>query len=454
MKTEKMIRHIPATGKSPAGQAYPWLVAAALWFVGIAAIGTLMRLSLAAGYALPLPFMHLLHAHSHVAFFGWMGSALTGMYYVFLPTLTGRQFTRPSHITVHFWLLQVCTAGAFFAFLAQGYGAVAIVFCTLHLFLWYYFALRLRAQFRAQKMYATPALALMRLSVVFLVLSSLGTWALPFVMAGGGNGLLKQLSIDFFVHTFADGWLLPGALALALAAGGVTTLHNGAARRQLRLNLLLYIPAVLLSSLRSGAENFPDWLRWTVLGSGVVLGLLHLHLFRLFRKEFRRPLLRLLGLFLLARGMMEFLPVLPGGPGLAVSRPLLIAYLHSKLLGVAGIGVVAAMERLFPARRPVAVSIVPLFAHGAVCMVVSLLLTGTPVLAAWIGWSSEAAVTIARFGQYGALAASLLLLVTGTLLLADRLQKGTVRNSLSAPDEAECYAAGQIRNGYPGHLHD
>lgn len=395
-----------------------WLVAGAVWFVAIALIGTAMRAVFALGVQLPLPFQHVLHAHSHLAFFGWMGSVLTGVYYAILPRLAGVAPVRHRGTLVHFWLLQLCSVGACIAFLAQGYKAVSIAFSTFHLFLWYYFAWRLRAQFRSPRVATSPVLLLMNVSVGMLVVSSLGTWSLPYVVLNAhGTEFLKQMSVDFFVHTFADGWLLLGVFALVLlSAGTVLPAHR---MRQFRLNVALSIPAIVLSSVRSVAPEFPLPVQVLILGAGVLLGLLHLHALWLCREAWKHAPYRLFAAFLVVKAIMEIVPVVPGGMELLANRFLLIAYLHTKLLGIASTGVVLALHRLFPAPQQRSYALPLLFGYGSAAMVCCLLLTGAPALAQWIGVEHDVAVLV-PIGHSGALIASLVLLGAGVALCVSR----------------------------------
>lgn len=391
-----------------------------MWFVIVAAMGTIMRGVLAVGFALPLPFQHVLHAHSHLAFFGWMGSILTGAYYALLPTLTGIPPARRLGTWLHFWLLQVCSVGVLVAFLAQGYKVASIVFSTFHLLLWYYFAWRLRPYFRAERVATSPVLLLMKLSVGMLVLSSLGTWTLPYVVVNAHNtAFLKQLSVDFFVHTFADGWLLSGMLALVLLSVRAELPHN--CLWQFRLNLALSIPAILLSSVRSVAPEFPVPAHAFFLVAGAVLGVLHLHLLWLFRKSFQQLAFRLFAVFLLLKAAMEIVPALPEGAELIANRALLIAYLHTKLLGIASMGVVVVLFVLFPTPRERTYAFPLLFGYSSAFMVLCLALTGMPALAQWVGIQRDMAAVV-HIGQYGALAASLFLLTLGLLLFLYRIR--------------------------------
>ena len=406
---------IPGEG-TVAATALPWVKAAAVWFVVTAVLGTIMRMGFAAGVTIPVPFDHILHAHSHIALFGWMGSALTGLIYAVLPLMSGREFEKPARITLHYRLLQFATLGTLPAFLWQGYAGASIAFCTFHLLLWYYFAFVVRRQFPQEARAVSPALRLLRIAVISLVLSSLGTWALPFAMTQPGAAHLQPVFINFFVHTFADGWLIPAVLALVLAAAGIIRIHDRTTMRHLRVNLMLYLPAVVFSSFRSTPHIFPDWFQAVATGAGFALGILHLHFLWIFRAQFFRPTLYAVTAFLVLKACMEFASAFPLVEGAANARPLVIAYLHIKMLGITTIGILAALHRLCAPQYKHFVY--TMFIGGIGAMVLSLLVLCLPVLPQAHMLPGTTIEFLLLIGQYGALAASLVLLTAGALLLA------------------------------------
>lgn len=413
---------------------YIWIRAAAGWFAVAALLGTILRASLATGIELPLPFLHILHAHSHIALFGWLSTALIGLLYGILPQLSGQPAGNIRHQQWHYHITQIATAGALIAFLWQGYGTFSIVFSTVHLFLWYYFALAIRRHLTAA-IVGTPALYLIRLSIAGLLVSSLGTWSLPFTitLSSADATLYKNLSVDFFLHTFADGWLIPATFGVLVAARKLQ-LPDERALRQLRINLWLYLPADILSSLRPTANQVADWLPAPAIAGGAVLGILYLHLLWLFRKELKRPYLWIPALFLFIKAYMEMVPLILTGPELWSARPALIAYLHITMLGVATLSMLAVPGIVSDTQR----SIYALFVVGIAALIASLLLLSLPIIPALYDLVPEAiADWLPTAAQYGALAASIVLLIAGLLLagslFAQRKQHSFVPLSSGRP---------------------
>ena len=307
-----------------------WFFASALWLAAISLLGIAMRMSFIGQPVINLPYQNLLHAHSHIAFFGWMGSRLMGLFYYFLKS--DREHIFKKHETITFWLLQIFTLGAFIAFLAQGYALFSIIFSTLHVFLWYYFAWKIWPRFKNHT--NNISFLFLKTALIFLLLSSLGTWALPPVMIKMPDSFLKRAAIDFFVHTFSDGWLITASLGVLLAVSGVikTSLPNG--KKFLKMNFALMIPAVLLSSLRSVLPDLPEALQITAISAGVLLGILHLHTIWLFKNELHRTIFKVVFGFLFLKALMEISGALPGGAALMQNRFVIIAYLHIKLIGI------------------------------------------------------------------------------------------------------------------------
>ena len=191
----------------------PWLLAGLFWFILIVVLGILMRLSLAFDAPLPGAFEWVRHAHSHTAFWGWAGSAFTGI------MLSGLSSGRHSDVRFErrlFLATQCCTAGALFSFISSGYSAVSIVFSALHVGLWFVLAIHVRRR-GFSDMLASATRQLMLLALVCLLVAALPTFFLPVSVATGmGGPLLKKMAIEFFRHNYSEGWLRLIAFALLL----------------------------------------------------------------------------------------------------------------------------------------------------------------------------------------------------------------------------------------------
>ncbi|ELR72006.1 hypothetical protein C900_02001 [Fulvivirga imtechensis AK7] len=147
-------------------------------------------------------FRYFLHTHSHLAFLGWVFNALfAAMIFAYLPH-------KAKNYRLLFWLLQLAVLGMMFTFPWQGYAAASIAFSTAHIFLSYWFAGKFLFDTKSKKLSSSPlSLMFMRWALFFMVLSSIGPFALGAIMAKGLAGTdLYQLAIYFYLHFQYDGW--------------------------------------------------------------------------------------------------------------------------------------------------------------------------------------------------------------------------------------------------------
>jgi hypothetical protein len=182
----------PAFARRAFGVALAFLVV-------VAGLGTLLRWQTpwqGAGFH----YGFFLHAHSHVAFLGWVFNAFFALAWVhFIPT---------EHHRGYAWLFAVwqgSVLGMLVAFPVQGYGAVSIAFSALHMagscvFVWRLWRSNL----------AVPiARGTLRVALVFLVVSGLGPLSLgPLAAAGLRDTPAYALSVYFYLHAQYNGWFL------------------------------------------------------------------------------------------------------------------------------------------------------------------------------------------------------------------------------------------------------
>jgi hypothetical protein len=154
-------------------------------------------------------YTNLRHAHSHLAFLGWIYAAFFLAFVHF--------FLRPESFAAHFrelfWLTQVSVAGMLVSFLVQGYGPFSIGFLTVHTllayrFIWKFWKLWQPDWQRASTWFSASAL-------LFFVLSTLGPFAIPPIqILGGGNPLWMKMAVHYYLHFQYNGWFIYGVMAL------------------------------------------------------------------------------------------------------------------------------------------------------------------------------------------------------------------------------------------------
>lgn len=221
-----------------------------LLLVGLA--GSLLRFKMVAS----LPWVnhkYLLHGHSHFAFSGWISLVLM---------VAIMQYIQQSGGTFSFglfkkilWVHLVCAYGMLLTFPLQGYAPLSICFSTGSIIVSYVFAAKTWRHCHAGLWGATASLAI-RAALIFLVLSSLGAFALAALMAAKAHSQPLYFSaLYFFLHFQYNGWFffgIAGLWASRLPEKGKGILYRG-----IKWMAFACFPAVILSGLWL---NVPGWM--------------------------------------------------------------------------------------------------------------------------------------------------------------------------------------------------
>lgn len=194
--------------KAPNFQLYQWIQVALLNFVIAAAMGLLLRASAIVEFPW-LNFRFMTHAHSHTAMMGWLYTVIFGLLLYFFLSEEERNRKRYKRL---FIVLQTAVVGMTASFPFQGYGAVSISFATLHLFSSYWFLMLI---WKNAKTASSQATVLLRTAIVFMMISTLGVYALgPVAVKIGRFTDAYHLCIQFFLHFQFQGWLLFAVAAI------------------------------------------------------------------------------------------------------------------------------------------------------------------------------------------------------------------------------------------------
>ncbi|GAA3601231.1 hypothetical protein Q4Q39_12655 [Flavivirga amylovorans] len=156
--------------------------------------------------SMSLNYRFLTHAHSHVAMLGWVYLMLfTGIVHYFVPE------KKPVYSRL-FWVTEFAVVGMMIGFPLQGYAAVSISFSTLHIFCSYYFVYLI---WKHQKTGSLVTRYLLKASLLFMLLSTVGIWCLgPAVSMLGQASAFYQIAIQFFLHFQFNGWFLIAVFAI------------------------------------------------------------------------------------------------------------------------------------------------------------------------------------------------------------------------------------------------
>ncbi|WP_125185424.1 hypothetical protein [Botryobacter ruber] len=313
------------------------------YFVLVAVLGLLLRWLLVAPVSW-LNYKNILHAHSHVALLGWLYCAFFAtLLYAYKPQ---SEQARKS-FRLQFWLTQVAVQGMLLSFPVQGYALFSITFSTLQILLTYWFAWRFWRHVKDDQLLWHRhyiSLRFVLLSLVFLVLSSFGPWALGPVMAtGGAGGELYYSAIYFYLHFQYNGWFTFAALGLLFwfLENRNITYNKSYASRVFWLLTLACVPAFALSVLWTKPAAAIYWTGGVaavlqIVALGYLLRLLWAVRLKLARQL--QPWVKFLSLLalvsLVVKLAMQLVSAFPYFADLAYRlRYFVIGYLHLSLIG-------------------------------------------------------------------------------------------------------------------------
>ncbi|WP_262247933.1 hypothetical protein [Parapedobacter soli] len=324
-----------------------WVVLALFNLLLVAALGLLMRLKV----LLPLPSINqkfLLHAHSHFAFSGWVSHAL-------MVLVVAMVFNRKQHDSLP-WKYQLTIIGNLLAsygmligFFLQGYGLYSIIASSAGVVISYIFAAMCWRDL--SKSNSSPlARRWLRAALVFLVLSSIGTFYLAHLMTSNNmDSRLQLAAVYFYLHFQYNGWFFFACMAL---------LYHWLHQKDIIINhsktiFWLFAITCLVNYLLSVLWwDMPIWLyiglvaaviaqsiAWGLWLRSCTANLLQLkHLLVAVAKWL------LLGVAIAAtiKFILQGLSVIPSLSQLSYSfRPIVIGYLHLVLLAVISLFVIA-----------------------------------------------------------------------------------------------------------------
>ncbi len=189
-----------------------WVLLALFNLLLVAALGLMMRLKV----LLPMPAVNqkfLLHAHSHFAFAGWVSHAL-------MVLVVAVVYNLPPHEKLP-WRYQLtilanllASYGMLISFFLQGYGLYSIMASTATVAVSYGFAVQCWRDM-ANKARGSTTFLWLRAALLFLVLSSVGTFYLAHLMASNNlDARLQLASVYFYLHFQYNGWFFFACMAL------------------------------------------------------------------------------------------------------------------------------------------------------------------------------------------------------------------------------------------------
>lgn len=308
-----------------------WLKIILFNFLLVAIAGLVMRYKIV--WSLPwIHQKHLLHAHSHFAFAGWVSLAL---YYVVVRRLYPEKAPRLMNaLLLMQWLASL---GMLFTFPLMGYAAPSIFFSSLTVFIGYAFAWYL---WKPLNILGEPGLWV-RIGLISNVLSSIGTFFLAWLMQQPGfSQQWYVFSVYFFLHFQYNGWFFFSIVGLYLETSRAVendVLVAAYWRKARLLMTIAVLPGLFLSALWM---NLDLWLRVIAAIAALIQVLALVWMIKAVQKaklEWGSTVRYIWSSSFLALSIKIILQLLSCLPGMSVFafgyRPLVVAYLHLVLLG-------------------------------------------------------------------------------------------------------------------------
>lgn len=383
----------------------------------LAAVGWILRYKI----ILPLPVVHqkhLLHAHSHFAFSGWVSQ---GLIVIILWIISRHSMTDVGRYRNFFRGSQLAAWGMLLTFPFFGYAWPSIAFSTTHILMSYLFSWKAWRDISQSDM-PVGVMPWLKAALVFNVLSSLGTFFLAWMMSTGNHDQDMYIgAVYFYLHFQYNGWFL-----FALMGGWVYFLSTQQDvfsvtrdRWFFRVFLCAAFPGLFLSML---------WMRlpayiYAIAVIAALLSLLSAVLYiRWLASEGRwrtpglQPAVRwlwgLASLALMLKLLMQALSAIPAVSPFAFGyRPIVVGYLHLVLLGFVSFGLLGGLIHagLLNLRRRVSKVGISLFISGVVLNELLLMVQGI----ASIRYESVSGVPTLLFLMAGWMCTGVALLLIG-----------------------------------------
>lgn len=322
---------------------------ALLYFLIAASLGLLLRFWHV--FDIDVNYKFIKHGHSHIALLGWVYVCLTTILYV----LFIKQDERiTSKYNWGFIATQITLVGMLITFPLQGYALLSIIFSTLFLFASYWFTWFFFKNVK-DEIKTSGSFPYIKASLYYLVLSSIGPWALGGIMATlGPTSVWYRLAIYYYLHFQYNGWMILaiiGIVIFSMERSGITL------SRKCTKNLFILVNlSVVLTTLLSALWTEPIGLIYglSFMGSLLQLGLFVFALVWLRNNkavlrgvfsEIQRSLFKLVLLLFGVKLVLQLLGSLPYFAQLSTNIiELTIAYLHWIFLGVISLSLFLALN--------------------------------------------------------------------------------------------------------------
>lgn len=285
-------------------------------------------------------FKYILHAHSHTALLGWIYIGIISLiYYIFISKVNTAKLYKKIFVFTN-----ICVLGMLFSFPFQGYAVFSIIFSTLFLFASYFFvwfALK-HVEPRFKKRFSWK---LVRSSLWYLAISSIGPWAIGGVMATlGPTSLWYKSSIYFYLHFQYNAWFIFALLGFLFYIFEQKNFIFDPRKLKL-IHTFLHL-GVILSLFLSVLWTKPPGIYYLLGGLGAVFQILSFWiLYSITKNHFQAIksevgnriffLIKMSGVLICIKLIMQLLSAVPYFAMISfVFKDFVIGYLHLVLLGI------------------------------------------------------------------------------------------------------------------------
>ncbi len=316
-----------------------WIRISLINLLIVALLGVIMRYKIL--YSLPfIQQKHVLHAHSHFAFAGWLSLILMALMVEAVGSQKNKNLFPKYNILLFSNLL--AAYGMLISFTIQGYGLFSISFSTLSIFIFYFFAVRLWNDINSIDVKQVNHLWF-KAALLFNIISSIGAFALAFFIS---NKTIHQnwylAAVYFFLHFQYNGWFLFACLGLLFHQLQKVNIRHASFNHIFWMFGLACVPAYFLSTLWM---NLPNWIYAIVIIAAIIQAVGWILLIRTIKiikplfltAKTKIPivLFSLSAVALSIKLLLQLMSTIPQLSDLAFGfRPIVIGYLHLVLLGI------------------------------------------------------------------------------------------------------------------------
>lgn len=310
-----------------------WIKISFLNLLIVALCGVILRYKIV--FSLPIiEQKHLLHAHSHFAFTGW----ITQTIFTFLVFFLQKKNNIDAYAKYK-WLLianLLSAYGMLIAFTIQGYAFYSITFSTISIIVLAIFAVYYWKDLNRHEG-NTLASFCCKAALIFAQISSLATFMLAWLMANKFEGQYWYVAaIYFFLHFQYNGWFFFGSLAILFMMIPKENYNSIVAKKLCVTLVACCVPAYLLSVI-----NFaiPAYAYAIATIAGIVQCVALIWLLIIMRpalnvvKSGNKWLYQLVAAAVTIKFLLQMCSTIPALSILAFgSRPIIVGYLHLVLL--------------------------------------------------------------------------------------------------------------------------